>query len=461
MYGNKVDFMNYLTLQQEDPQLYEIIKKEEQRQKEGLEMIPSENYASEAVLEAMGSILNDKYAEGYPKKRYYGGNQFIDEVEALCQKRALEAYGLDPNQWAVNVQAYSGSPANLAVYFALLDFGDTFMSLQLLEGGHLTHGAEANFSGKAYKPVFYPLDPKSQTLDYDVVRELAQTHKPKILLAGYTAYPRVIDFAKFAQIAKEVGAYAMADISHISGLVAAGVHPSPFPHMDVVTTTTHKLLRGPRAALIFTKRASLKDGKSISELVDKAIFPGLQGGPHEHTIAAVAVALKEAQTEEFKQYARQVVKNAKALAEELISHQIKLVSGGTDNHLLLIDATDSGPGKGIFIQEALDEAGITVNKNTIPREPASPFFPSGIRLGTPALTTRGFKEKEMRQIGKWIAEVINEIKVYQYFPEKEKRQTELEKFRQEIKNNPVVCRIRQEVKKMCADFPVPGISHKR
>ena len=449
--------MQYSNIQQQDFELYEIIKKEEIRQREGLELIPSENYASQAVLEAMGSILNDKYAEGYPKKRYYGGNQFIDEVESLCQKRALEAYGLNSKEWAVNVQPYSGSPANIAVYFALLNFGDTLMSLQLTEGGHLTHGAEANFSGRAYKPVFYPLNPQTQMLDYDVIKKLAHEDKPKIIIAGYTAYPRTIDFRKFAEIAKEIGAFSMADISHISGLVAAGVHPSPFPHMDIVTTTTHKLLRGPRAALVFTKRATLKDGKSISELVDKAVFPGLQGGPHEHTIAGIAIALKESTTSEFKAYATQVIKNAKALADSLLANEIKLVSGGTDNHLLLVDLTPFGPGKGIFVQEALEEANITVNKNTIPGEPASPFFPSGVRLGTPAITTRGFKEKEMEQIGQWIAEVIKAVKDYQFYPDKEKRTAELEKFRKELKGNVTIKRIKEEVRRLCVNFPVPGI----
>ena len=449
--------MNYATIQAEDPEVYQIIKKEEERQKEGLELIPSENYASQAVLEAMGSILNDKYAEGYPKKRYYGGNQFIDEAESLCQKRALAAYGLDAKEWAVNVQPLSGSPANIAVYFALMNFGDVLMSLQLTEGGHLTHGADANFSGRAYKPVFYPLNPQTQMLDYEVIEKLANQHKPKILLAGYTAYPRTIDFSKFAKIAKEVGAYSMADISHISGLISAGVHPSPFPDTDVVMTTTHKLLRGPRAAVIFSKRSTLKDGKSISDLIDKAIFPGLQGGPHEHTIAGVAIAFKEAQTSEFKAYATQVIKNAKALADSLTSEGLKLVSGGTDNHLLLIDLSPFGPGKGIFVQQALEEASITANKNTIPGEPASPFFPSGLRLGTPSITTRGFKEGDMKQVGKWIADVIKSVKDYNYFSEKEKRQAEIDRFKKELAENKIISKVRKEVNEFCSKFPVPGI----
>ena len=450
-------FMNYETIKKADPEIYNIIKKEEERQKEGLELIPSENYVSEAILEAMGSILTDKYAEGYPKKRYYGGNQFIDEVEALCQKRALEAYGLDPKEWAVNVQPLSGSPANIAVYFALMNFGDKLLSLQLTEGGHLTHGAEANFSGRAYKPVFYPLNPETQMLDYDSVKKLAHEHKPQIVLAGYTAYPRTIDFIKFAQIAKEVGAYSMADISHISGLIAAGVHPSPFPDMDVVTTTTHKLLRGPRAAVIFSKRSTMKDGKSISDLIDKAIFPGLQGGPHEHTIAGVAIAFKETMTDEFKKYAAQVITNAKALAASLMENGIKLVSGGTDNHLLLIDLTPFGPGKGIFVQEALEQASITANKNTIPNEPASPFFPSGLRLGTPSITTRGFKEGDMKNVGKWISEIIKAVSNYEYYNDKAKRQQEIQKFRMELPTNEVIKRVKKEVNDFCSKFPVPGI----
>lgn len=449
--------MNYPTIKSQDPEIYDIIKKEEKRQKEGLELIPSENYASQAVLEAMGSILNDKYAEGYPKKRYYGGNQYIDEVESLCQKRALEAYGLDPKEWAVNVQPLSGSPANIAVYFALMEFGDKFLSLQLTEGGHLTHGAEANFSGRAYRPVFYPLDPETQTLDYNVISKLAYEHKPKIIVAGYTAYPRTIDFKKFAEIAKTVGAFSMADISHISGLVAAGVHPSPFPYTDVVTTTTHKMLRGPRAAVIFSKRLAMREGKSISELIDKAIFPGLQGGPHEHTIAGVAIAFKEAMTQAFKAYAAQVVKNAKALASSLIENGLKLVSGGTDNHLILLDLTPFGPGKGIFVQEALEAASITVNKNTIPDEPVSSFFPSGLRLGTPSITTRGFKEEHMSKVGEWIAEVIKAVKDYNYFDDKVKRAAEIEKFRRELPANSVISRVKKEVNEFCARFPVPGI----
>src|SRR3989344_5582355 len=380
-------FMNYETIKKADPEIYNIIKKEEERQKEGLELIPSENYVSEAILEAMGSILTDKYAEG----------------------------------------------------------------------GHLTRGAEATFSGRAYKPVFYPLNPETQMLDYDSVKKLAHEHKPQIVLAGYTAYPRTIDFIKFAQIAKEVGAYSMAAISHISGLIAAGVHPSPFPDMDVVTTTTHKLLRGPRAAVIFSKRSTMKDGKSISDLIDKAIFPGLQGGPHEHTIAGVAIAFKETMNQGFKDYAAQVIKNAKALAESLLAEGIKLVSGGTDNHLLLLDLTPFGPGKGIFVQDALEEADIATNKNTIPGEPASPFFPSGLRLGTPSLTTRGFKESDMKPVGKWIAEVIKAVSGDEYSEDKIKRQAEIQKFRAELPGNETIKRVKKEVNEFCAKFPVPGI----
>ena len=449
--------MNYKTIKDQDPEIYNIIKKEEARQKEGLELIPSENYVSTPVLEAMGSILTNKYAEGYPKKRYYAGNKFTDEVESLCQKRALEAYGLDPKEWAVNVQPLSGSPANIAVYFALMDFGDKFLSLELTQGGHLTHGAAANFSGRAYKPIFYPLNPETQMLDYSVVEKLAHEHKPKIVLAGYTAYPRTIDFKKFADIAKEVGAYSMADISHISGLVAAGVHPSPFPHMDIVTTTTHKMLRGPRAAVIFSKRSTMRNDKSISDLIDKAIFPGLQGGPHEHIIAGVAIAFKETMNQGFKDYAAQVIKNAKALAESLLAEGIKLVSGGTDNHLLLLDLTPFGPGKGIFVQDALEEADIATNKNTIPGEPASPFFPSGLRLGTPSLTTRGFKESDMKPVGKWIAEVIKAVSGYEYSEDKIKRQAEIQKFRAELPGNETIKRVKKEVNEFCAKFPVPGI----
>lgn len=449
--------MKYERLEVCDPEVYALLKKEEQRQKEGLEMVPSENYTSSASLEAVGSIMNDKYAEGYPKKRYYGGNEYIDEMELLCKRRALALFGLSSGEWAVNVQPYSGSPANLAVYFGLLEFGDTIMSLSLSQGGHLTHGAEANFSGKAYKVVNYPLDSKTERIDYAAVRRLAREHKPKLILCGYTAYPRIIDFEAFGEISREVGAFAMADIAHIAGLIAGGAHPSPFPHMDVVTTTTHKTLRGPRAAIIFSRRKAERNGVSISELIDKAVFPGMQGGPHENTIAGVAVALREDAEPSFKEYAEQIVKNSQALAEALAAEGLRLVSGGTDNHLLLVDFTPFGPGKGVFIQKALEAVGVTVNKNAVPGEQSSPFYPSGIRLGTPALTSRGMKEDDMRRIGTWITKVVKAFAATELPHEKEARTAAVKAFTASLASHELVRTIREEIKAFANTFPVPGI----
>lgn len=441
--------MNYSTLAAQDPEIADLIGKESRRQKEGLEMIPSENYASEAVLEAMGSILTNKYAEGYPGKRYYGGCANVDEVERLCQRRALELFKAEG--YRVNVQPLSGSPANLAVYFALLEFGDTIMSLPLQKGGHLTHGVPVNLSGKAYKFVHYGLDPETELLDYDAIASLAREHRPKLLLSGYTAYSRVIDFKKMHDIAKEIGAISMADTSHITGLIAGGAHPSPFPFTDIVTTTTHKTLRGPRAGIIFSK-------EEYSDAIDKAIFPGMQGGPHEHAIAGIAVALKEAATPEFKTYAAQIVANSRALAESLIAEGIKLVAGGSENHLLLIDLTPFGPGSGVFVEKALDAAHITVNKNTVPNEPSSPFYPSGIRLGTPALTTRGMKEAEMAKIGKLIARIVKEFAKTELPGDKETRLEAIKHFTAALPENAVVKEVGGAVNELAAGFPVPGIA---
>ncbi|MBI4049843.1 MAG: serine hydroxymethyltransferase [Candidatus Doudnabacteria bacterium] len=439
--------MDYQHLEEQDSEIYDLIKKEEQRQKEGLELIPSENYVSPAVLETIGSILNYKYAEGYPGRRYYAGNQYIDEVEKLAQVRAREVF--QANDYHINVQPLSGSPANLAVYWGLLEPGDTILALKLEEGGHLTHGSAVNFSGRTFKFVFYPLA-KDETLDYEAVRKLAREHKPKLILSGYTAYPRTIDFKKFHKIAKEIGAISMADISHISGLVIGGVHPSPFPFTDVVTTTTHKTLRGPRAAIIFCK-------PEYKEQIDKAVFPGMQGGPHEHTIAGIAVALKEAATPEFKNYAEQIVKNSKALAETLIVEELKLVAGGTDNHLMLIDLRPFGPGRGIFIEKALEAAHITVNKTTVPGDTATPFYPSGIRLGPPAVTSRGMKEGEMTQAGKLIARIVKEFATTELPDDKEKRSAAVKEFVAKLKNHPVIKEVKVAVMKLSRQFPVPGI----
>lgn len=390
-----------------DKEIAALIKKETDRQTNGLEMIPSENHTSEDVLKALGSRLTDKYSEGYPGKRYYGGCEFVDEVENIARDRAKELFGVDH----VNVQAYSGSPANLAAYYALLDPGDTVLGLDMYFGGHLTHGLKVNFSGTLYNSVGYHTG-KDGYLDYEEIAALANEHKPKLLIAGATAYPRIFDWERLRKIADEVGAWFLADISHIAGLVVAGEHPSPVGIADVVTTTTHKTLRGPRGALIMCngnpstplKRVE-RTPENLPSLIDRAIIPGLQGGPHNHQTAAIAVALKEAATPEFKDYGKQVVLNAKKLAECLIAKNYDLVTGGTDNHLLLIDLTNKNV-TGKQAEEALGEVGITVNKNTVPFDPRKPFDPSGLRMGTPALTSRGMKEAEMEQIAEWIDQAI-------------------------------------------------------
>lgn len=377
-----------------DPAIADIIRHELVRQQTVLEMIPSENIVSPAVLEAMGSVLTNKYSEGYSHKRYYGGNEFIDQMEDLAIARAKQLFGCEH----VNVQSLSGSPANMAVYFALLNFGDKVMGMKLSEGGHLTHGHPVNFSGKAYQFVQYGVDPKTELLDYDLIEKQAMAEKPKMIVAGATAYPRTIDFKRFAEIAEKVGAISFADIAHIAGLVVGGAHPSPFPMFDVVSTTTHKTLRGPRSAIIMCK-------EKYAKAIDKAVFPGLQGGPHDHINAAKAVAFGEALKPEFKTYAHQIVKNARALADQLNAEGIRLVTGGTDNHLLLIDLRSQNV-TGQQAETALDAAHITVNKNTIPYDPRSPFDPSGIRLGTPTLTSRGMKESEMTLVGQFMARAI-------------------------------------------------------
>lgn len=440
--------MNYDNLQREDPRVYAILEKEIARQKEGLEMIPSENYTSEAVLEANGSIFTNKYAEGYPGKRYYGGCVNIDELERLTQARAREIFGAA--EYHVNVQPYSGSPANIAVYTALLEFGDTIMALRLDHGGHLTHGAPASLSGRAYKFVHYEVDAENETLDYEAIRKMALECKPKMIVSGFTSYPRLIDFAKIHEIAKEVGAISMADISHISGLIIGGVHPSPFPFTDVVTTTSHKTLRGPRAAMIFCKQ-------EYKEQIDKAVFPGMQGGPHEHIIAGIAVALEEASKDSFKEYAKQIAANAKVLADTLKENRLKLISDGTDTHLMLIDLRPFGPGRGIFIEKACDAANITLNKNPIPNDPSPPYYPSGVRLGTPALTSRGMKEEEMKKIGAFIARIVHEFAGTELPEDKTLRLQALKDFSAAIETHSVILEIKTQVKELASTFPVPGI----
>ena len=390
-----------------DKQVEKLIKSEEKRQKSVVNLIPSENYVSKDVLDALGSIFDNKYSEGYPHKRYYGGNPLTDELELLCQDRARKAFKLSEKLWHVNVQPLSGSPANLAVYLGLVPLGGKIMGMTLRSGGHLTHGQKVSITGKVWQQIPYEVDPKTEKLDYKAIKSLAIKEKPAIIVAGYTAYPRMIDFKKFREIANACGAFLMVDMSHFAGLVAGEVYNSPFPYADVVTTTTHKTLRGPRSAIIFSRKDKKVDGKDISSLIDKAIFPGLQGGPHMGQIAAVAVTLKEASTRVFKKYVKQIVKNAKALANELANLGWRIVSGGTDSHLILVDTWMNG--KGIPGKEAeakLEKAGIICNKNTIPGETRSPFDPSGIRIGTPAETTRGKKEKDMIAIARKIDKVL-------------------------------------------------------
>ncbi len=386
-----------------DTQIQKLIKAEKERQKKVINLIASENIVSQDVLDALGSELTNKYAEGYSHSRYYGGNEIIDQIEDICIERALETFKISKNKWHVNVQPLSGSPANLAVYSALLTPGDSIMAMDLSHGGHLTHGFKVSFTGKLYTQIAYGVDEKTQVLDYDVLMQMAQKYKPKIIITGYSAYPRKINFKKFREIADSVGALLMVDMAHIAGLVAGGSHPTPFAYADIVTTTTHKTLRGPRSGIIFVK----KDIRELDKKIDKAVFPGLQGGPHMNQIAAVAVALKEAQAPAYKKYTEQVCKNAKTLASELKKLGWKILSGGTDNHIVLVDVWMGG--KGIGGKEAsdrLEKEGIIVNKNTIPGEKRKPADPSGIRLGTAAETTRGKKEKDFVKIAKKIDEIL-------------------------------------------------------
>jgi glycine hydroxymethyltransferase len=409
-------------LRQTDPEVFDLIQAEERYEAETVRLIPSENYASAAVMQALGSVLTNKYSEGYAGKRYYEGQRYVDVLEELAISRAQSLFEVDH----ANVQPYSGSPANMAAYYALLQPGDTIMGLSLPHGGHLTHGWDVNFSARFYKSVQYTVDRETHLIDYDAVRALAKEARPKIIVCGATAYPRLFDFKAFSEIAKEVDAYFHADIAHIAGLIAAGVHPSPAPYADVITTTTHKTLRGPRGAMIMCKA-------EYAQSIDRAVFPGLQGGPHDHTTAAIAVALKEAASPEFKEYGAQVVRNAKALAGELLERGFDLVSGGTDNHLVLIDLTNKGV-TGKKASKALDRAGIVVNANTVPYDPRKPFSPSGIRIGSPAVTSRGMKEPEMRRIVAWMDEVIAHVD-----------------------DEPTLERVRNEVRELCSSFPAPGV----
>ncbi len=436
-------------LKKTDPQIFDLINLEVNRQREVLEMIPSENYTSSAVMGALGSVLTNKYSEGYPKKRYYQGNRFIDDAEILAIERAKKLFGVP----YVNVQPYSGSPANTAVYFALLEpLKDKIMGLSLAFGGHLTHGSPVSFSGKYFTIVSYKLNEKG-LLDYDAIEKLAIKERPKIIVCGATAYPRIIDFKKFGEIADKVGAYLLADISHIKGLIIAGAHPSPVPYVHIIMTTTHKTLRGPRGAMIMVTKKGLKKDPELGIKIDKAVFPGLQGGPHDNQTAAIAVALKEANLKSFKAYGRQIVKNAKVLAQELVEYGFDLVSGGTDNHLLLIDLTNKNV-NGAVAALALEIAGIVVNKNAVPNDPMPPFYPSGIRLGTPALTTRGMREKEMVKVAEWMNLIIDEIKGYELPSNKEERSEFWRKFKKEAPSNKKLLTISKEIKTLCKKFPL-------
>ena len=390
---------DYSLLRQNDPELYEAVKNEANRQKNKIELIASENFVTECVMEANGTILTNKYAEGYPSKRYYGGCEHVDVVETIAIERAKKLFGAG----YANVQPHSGAQANMAVFYALLTPGDTVLSMNLAHGGHLSHGSPVNMSGKYWNIVPYGVSEGKETIDYDEVRALALECKPKLILAGASAYPRVIDFEKFSAIAKEVGAYLMVDMAHIAGLVAAGVHPSPVPYADVTTTTTHKTLRGPRGGLI------LSNDEEIAKKINKAIFPGTQGGPLMHTIAAKAVCFGEALKSEFKTYAENIIKNTKALADTLVSEGFRLVSGGTDNHLMLVDLTGMKVDTGKEAEHLLDEVGITCNKNAIPFDTQKPFVTSGIRLGTAAVTTRGFLEEDLVEVGKLIALTLKDF----------------------------------------------------
>ncbi len=434
-----------------DPKIFSFVEHEIKRQTEGVELIPSENYASTAVRSVLSSYLVNKYSEGYPKKRYYGGNENIDDVEITAQERAKKLFKVP----FVNVQPYSGSPANFAVYLATCKPGDTIMGLNLTDGGHLTHGWKVSATAIFFKSIPYHVK-KDGRVDIDEVWRLAKEHKPKLIWTGATAYVYEFEFDKFAEIADSVGAYLASDIAHIAGLVIGGAHISPVKYAHIVTTTTHKTLRGPRGGMIMVTEKGLKKDPDLGTKIDKAIFPGLQGGPHDNTTGAIAVALQEAAKPNFKKYAAQIVKNAKTLGKTLMDGGLTLVGNGTENHMLLVDLVPQlGPGAGIFLEKALDFAGLTLNKNTIPGEPASPFFPSGVRLGTPAATTRGMKEKEMKFIGKIILSVIDVIKDVRLPDEKNMRTKAVADFEGKMRNNKELKRLKLEVKKMATKFKIP------
>lgn len=436
-------------LQQADPEIANLVEKETKRQNETLMLIPSENHSSLAVKSAVGSVLQDKYCEGYPFKRYYQGQANFDQIETICQERAKKAFGVP----FCNVQALSGAPANSAVYFALLEAGDKIMGLRLDQGGHISHGLKVNFSGKFFEPFFYGLS-KEGLIDYKALEEVALKEKPKMIIAGVTSYPMALDFARFAQIADKIGAWLLADVSHVAGLILGGVYSDPAPYCHIITTTTHKTLRGPRGALIMATEKGLSKDAELGEKINKAVFPGLQGGPHMNNIAGIAVALKEAQSPRFKEYANQVVKNAKALALALKKNGIALCSGGTETHLLLIDLRKFDI-LGNTAAEALETAGLVLNRNGIPFDPNPPFYPSGIRLGTPAITSRGMKEEEMELIADFIAQGLRALKETKnklgFSLEEEKKKVAREQI---ISQTPVLEEIKAKVKALCSLFPI-------
>lgn len=432
--------------------IFDLIKKEEKRQKETLMMIPSENYTYPEVRRAVGSILMQKYAEGQPGRRYYQGNEYVDQVESLCEERALTAFHLSPKKWAANVQPHSGCPANLAVYNAVLNVGDKIMSMFLPDGGHLSHGwqmpdKKVTLVSKIFNVQFYRVEPETRIFDYDKIEAQALKFKPKMLITGGTAYPREIDYKRMSQIAKKVGAYYLADIAHEAGLITGGAMKSPFPYADFVTMTTHKTLRGPRGAIIITR-------KEFEHDIDFSIIPGLQGGPHLHSIAGIAIALAKTQEPKFKKYAKQVIVNAKLLAKLLKEKGYDVVSGGTDKHLVLLDLRKSGT-NGWIVAWALEKAGIIANRNTVPGESASPFYPSGLRLGTPALTARGMKEVEMKKIAEWIDVVITLVKSEILPVEANARKIFLKSYMGKISRDRVLAKIAKDVKSLCSKFPTP------
>ncbi len=437
-------------LRKTDPQIYKLVKQEERRQKEVLEMIPSENYASSAVIETLGTVLTNKYSEGFPGKRYYQGNDVIDSIEKLAQERAMKLFGVP----YVNVQALSGAPANSAVYMAVLQNGEKIMGLSLAYGGHITHGHKLGLSGRLFTFSHYMLG-KDNALDYDAIEKQVMKERPVILICGYTAYPRKINFKRFGEIADKAGCYLMADVSHITGLIVAGVHPSPVPYAHIITTTTHKTLRGPRGALIMVTAKGLRKNPDLPKQIETAIIPGLQGGPHDNQTAAIAVCLKEASTPKFKKYGEQIVLNAKALAEALRAEGFDMVSGGTENHLILIDLRNKKV-NGRVAAIALEKANIVLNYNGVPGDTMPPLFASGIRLGTPAITTRGMKERDMAKIAKWYTMVIVEVSGMELpKDDKVKRSELMKKYRAEIAKNIKLAAIGKDVKTFASKLPLP------